>query len=241
VHFVPDAAQRVKVLPSFFSRFARYGTLSGEVQGTADRRGIAIWLSEEQASSARAKLAGLDQLPVIFGEVGFSRLSTFLAFMEKLHHDLMVTTHWYLAFIGVDPNHQGKGVGSALMKPMLNRAQAEGLPCYLETFLARNLAFYARTDSRCSQKASNHRVNASSGRLRESRSRGFREDAIPLTAARLGELERKDWGGFNNGYYQALGRSMVRGLRQDLVARTGQDSGPRAVAGASRTQSGTWH
>jgi ribosomal protein S18 acetylase RimI-like enzyme len=144
VHFVPGARQRVKVLPSFFSRFARYGMLSGEVHGTADRRGIAIWLSEEQPSSTRAKLAGLDQLPVIFGEVGFRRLSTFLAFMEKLHHDLMGTTHWYLAFIGVDPNCQGKGVGSALLKPTLDRAQAEGLPCYLETFLAKNVSFYRK-------------------------------------------------------------------------------------------------
>ncbi|HLW69300.1 MAG TPA: GNAT family N-acetyltransferase [Candidatus Binataceae bacterium] len=144
VHFVPEAAQRVRVLSSFFSRFARYGMVSGEVQGTADRRGIAIWLSQEHASSKLATLAGLDQLSVIFGDVGFARLSAFLTFMEKLHHDSMAATHWYLAFIGVDPTHQGKGVGTALLKPMLDRAEAEALPCYLETFLARNVPFYRK-------------------------------------------------------------------------------------------------
>jgi GNAT superfamily N-acetyltransferase len=95
-------------------------------------------------SSERMKLAGLDELPRIFGEEGLGRLSEFLAFMGKVHHGAMPRKHWYRAFIGVEPVHQGQGIGSSLLRPMLARADAEGLPCYLETFLDTNVPFYKR-------------------------------------------------------------------------------------------------
>jgi MFS family permease len=50
--------------------------------------------------------------------------------------------HWYLWLLGVDPDRQGQGVGSALLAPILARADAEGLPCALETLTERNVWFY---------------------------------------------------------------------------------------------------
>ncbi len=52
--------------------------------------------------------------------------------------------HWYLATLGVDPAHQGKGHGGALLDAVLGRADEAGIPCYLETDKERNLAYYAR-------------------------------------------------------------------------------------------------
>jgi GNAT superfamily N-acetyltransferase len=52
--------------------------------------------------------------------------------------------HWYLATLGVDPPHQGKGYGGRLMDAVLPRADEGGMPAYLETDKERNLAFYAR-------------------------------------------------------------------------------------------------
>lgn len=52
--------------------------------------------------------------------------------------------HWYLEFLGTDPAHQGKGVGSALIQPMLDRCDQEGLGAYLESSKERNVPFYAR-------------------------------------------------------------------------------------------------
>ena len=46
--------------------------------------------------------------------------------------------------LGVDPDHQGKGLGGALLQPALAKADQEGLPCYLETLEEKNLAFYGR-------------------------------------------------------------------------------------------------
>lgn len=52
--------------------------------------------------------------------------------------------HWYLALLAVDPDWQGRGLGGALLRPGLERADDEGLPCYLETQKEANLAFYGR-------------------------------------------------------------------------------------------------
>jgi ribosomal protein S18 acetylase RimI-like enzyme len=55
-----------------------------------------------------------------------------------------VERHLYLAVLGVDPDRQGAGVGSALIRPGLDLCDRERLPAYLETGKEANLAFYGR-------------------------------------------------------------------------------------------------
>lgn len=52
--------------------------------------------------------------------------------------------HWYLASLGTAVDQQGKGIGSALMQPVLARSDGEGMPCYLESSKERNVPFYRR-------------------------------------------------------------------------------------------------
>jgi len=52
--------------------------------------------------------------------------------------------HWYLATLGTAVDRQGTGVGSALMRPVLEHCDADGLPCYLESSKERNVPFYRR-------------------------------------------------------------------------------------------------
>jgi len=52
--------------------------------------------------------------------------------------------HWYLATLGTAVELQGQGVGSALMQPVLEHCDAEGLPAYLESSKERNVPFYRR-------------------------------------------------------------------------------------------------
>jgi GNAT superfamily N-acetyltransferase len=56
----------------------------------------------------------------------------------------MRQAHWHLLVLGVDPAQQGQGIGHQLLQPVLQEADACGVPCYLETSLERNLAFYTR-------------------------------------------------------------------------------------------------
>ena len=70
-----------------------------------------------------------------------------MAFMDVTttwHRHFAPAAHWYLFYLGVTPAQQGRGMGSALLQPVLARADAAALPCYLETGVARNLRFYER-------------------------------------------------------------------------------------------------
>ena len=54
------------------------------------------------------------------------------------------SAHWYLAVLGTDPVHQGKGIGSALLAPVLERCDHEGVGAYLESSKNSNIPFYRR-------------------------------------------------------------------------------------------------
>ncbi len=52
--------------------------------------------------------------------------------------------HRYLGFIGVDPEHQGKGLGAALLASMAAECDEAGIPAYLESSNPANDALYHR-------------------------------------------------------------------------------------------------
>lgn len=52
--------------------------------------------------------------------------------------------HWYLATLGVAPESQGRGIGTALLARWLARVDAEGSPAWLETDREINVGFYRR-------------------------------------------------------------------------------------------------
>lgn len=58
------------------------------------------------------------------------------------HHRDVPPAHWYVFVVGVSPEAQGTGAGRALLEPVMSRARAEGLPCYLETAQPKNVGFY---------------------------------------------------------------------------------------------------
>lgn len=66
---------------------------------------------------------------------------TMLTEMEKQHP---TEPHWYLEVLGTRTSHQGKGLGSAVMTPVLDRCDAEGVPAYLESSKEQNIPFYER-------------------------------------------------------------------------------------------------
>jgi predicted GNAT family acetyltransferase len=52
--------------------------------------------------------------------------------------------HFYVRLVGVRTALQGRGVGSALMQPTLQRADSAGLPTYIEASSERSAALYER-------------------------------------------------------------------------------------------------
>lgn len=61
---------------------------------------------------------------------------------EQRRRDLMPRPHWYLEAIGVEPDHQGAGLGSALVRAGIARADRDKTPVYLETETEGNVGYY---------------------------------------------------------------------------------------------------
>lgn len=73
------------------------------------------------------------------GPRGIRNLLTIDAAMRKKH---VKEPHHYLFVLGVEPEHQGKGIGRALLDALAARASEAQLPCYLETDTEENVRFY---------------------------------------------------------------------------------------------------
>jgi ribosomal protein S18 acetylase RimI-like enzyme len=52
--------------------------------------------------------------------------------------------HWHLPLIGVDPSHQGQGIGSALLRHVLSACDKQKVLAYLEATSSRNILLYER-------------------------------------------------------------------------------------------------
>ncbi len=66
-----------------------------------------------------------------------------IAFDRAVRADHVEHEHIYLWFLGVDPAAQGTGVGRALLADVHDRADARGVPTYLETGTFDNVSWYA--------------------------------------------------------------------------------------------------
>ena len=146
VYAVPDGERRARVLPWFFRAATRYGRLYGDVPLSPQGDAAAILLPPDRPRlrSARLVRVGLIQMPFRAGLRGFSRFLSMWRTLEERHDADVGPRHWYVWLLGVDPASQGKGVGGALLSSICERADRDGVPCYLDTTNERNLAFYRR-------------------------------------------------------------------------------------------------
>jgi GNAT superfamily N-acetyltransferase len=69
---------------------------------------------------------------------------TAAALLREVERRHPTEDHWYLALLGTDPSAQGRGLGSALLRPVLQRCDTEGTPAYTETQKLANVGWYAR-------------------------------------------------------------------------------------------------
>jgi ribosomal protein S18 acetylase RimI-like enzyme len=141
-HVFRNEGRRAQAMRAYFTSQMRGDYLQfGGCYTTDDHRGAAVW--GPAGKPLLTGMAGLANLLRVFPYVWTHPKSTLdvVSLIESMHpHE----PHWYLATLGTDPEVQGRGIGSALMRPVLEQCDAEGLPAYLESSKERNVPFYAR-------------------------------------------------------------------------------------------------
>ncbi len=133
---VPEVPSR-----RFFTIMAKVQLHHGLVFRTPGDEAAAIWAPPGEWKLPNIQIAK-NALPLarIFGRRLFANLEL-LGRLEKAHP---AEPHYYLEFIGTDPMYQGKGMATALIQPMIERCDAEGVGAYLESSKESNVAFYGR-------------------------------------------------------------------------------------------------
>lgn len=141
-HLLPDDASRLTRSETFFHRMALHMCAPhDEIHTTHPHAGAALWLPP--GASQPSLWQQLRYLPTMARVTrrGLPRALRCRTLMEEVHpHE----PHWYLWFLGVEPSYQGAGVGSTLLRAMLERCDADGTPAYLEATSERNAALYER-------------------------------------------------------------------------------------------------
>ncbi|WP_413767245.1 GNAT family N-acetyltransferase [Rhodococcus pyridinivorans] len=141
----PDEEHRIRRMTRFFATDARHhmvplgATDIAESGGTVG--GAAMW-----APPGRWRTdvwTSLRLLPGFYAALGryMKRGGQVNETLGAAHPD---EPHWYLSTIGTSPAARGTGLGTALMKAGLDRADAEHAPAYLESSKESNVPYYER-------------------------------------------------------------------------------------------------
>jgi GNAT superfamily N-acetyltransferase len=140
----PDERRRDRVGRWFFGVTVDYGMRWGRVWVAEDASAVSVWLPPGSTWTTRRSLrVGMGAFPLRVGLRPMLAVMRAAPALERLHASVK-GDHWYLVAIGTRPSRQGTGLGGTLLAVGTARADADGVPCYLETATERNVDFYAR-------------------------------------------------------------------------------------------------
>ena len=121
-----------------FESFSGVAFADGIVELTGNGMGIALWLPSSIEPDPNPLIA---HLKTTIEKLRRNAVLAGIKTQAQMHPHV---PHWYLPFIGVRPEAQGQGLGGYLLQHGLRRADAEGLPVYLEATSARSVRLYRR-------------------------------------------------------------------------------------------------
>jgi GNAT superfamily N-acetyltransferase len=139
---VPDLARWDARADAAFGHEVAVKLKYGHSYTTDDRAGAALWAPP---GTWRGSLADALQVAAPMLRLtgrGARRGLGVLRASDRAHP--RGDDHWYLAVLGTHPDHQGRGVGSAVLRPVLERCDLDGSGAYLESSKPENVPFYER-------------------------------------------------------------------------------------------------
>lgn len=144
-HLLRDPGTRAERLLAYFT--AEIESLVPEYRQvwiTDDGSGAAVWA---RPASWRVPLSQtLHEARPMARVFGWRLPLALRAQLRFERHHPRSPRHWYLHYLGVEPRRQGRGLGGALLSPVLEQCDREGMPAYLEASTDRSRMLYERND-----------------------------------------------------------------------------------------------
>lgn len=142
-HLLPSAETRGERLLAFFTaEIANVVPRYRELWVLEDGSGAALWgrPGRWRVPFARTARPARSMAGVFGRRLG---LATWTQLRFERRHPAR-PDHWYLHYIGVEPRRQGRGLGAALLAPVLQQCDEMATPAYLEASSDRNRLLYER-------------------------------------------------------------------------------------------------
>jgi len=132
----PDGAQRQEILPRWFEIVTEANLPHGGIYTTDDGVAGAVCVppdaeDDEQTGAALAEISGTDA-------------QTLLETFERMDEQHPHTPHHYLFLLGTRPEWQSLGIGSTLLRSVLELFDRDAMPAYLEATSEANKRLYLR-------------------------------------------------------------------------------------------------
>jgi ribosomal protein S18 acetylase RimI-like enzyme len=136
-----------------FGTFLRHMTMpGGETWLADDGLGAALWTPP--GGWDVGVLRALAMVPALIRATGVTRVARAGVRAGRVQKRHPRAPHFYLFAVGVDPEHQGRGIGSALLRAVLDRCDETGVPAYLEASKPENARLYERHGFRITEEVS---------------------------------------------------------------------------------------
>jgi GNAT superfamily N-acetyltransferase len=142
----PDPARRPRVCEAFCRMLVNYSIQLGAAFATADRTAVACWLPPGREWFSTLRLIRAGGLSVLW-RLGWGNVRRFFRITDRIDAErlrLHPALHWYLNLLGVRPDAQGRGLSRVVLRPVLDLADRDRVPCYLETQDEANVTVYRR-------------------------------------------------------------------------------------------------
>jgi ribosomal protein S18 acetylase RimI-like enzyme len=136
----PDIAAQPKRLPKMFRIMVPLDLAAGMALRSLGDEVATLWRAPGRAHTSQLEMVR-HAFPLIgaFG-TALGRAITIADAIDA--HQPKGLKYWYLHYAGVRPAHQGKGWGGAAIRAGIARAEADGVPAFLETATPGNVGLY---------------------------------------------------------------------------------------------------
>jgi len=134
----PDPHQYVSSFREFVPAFGGKAFVNETAHYAGEFSGAALWLPPGVDPDEDA------MIPIVERTVAPDKIETLFGILEGMAKYHPPEPLWYLPLIGVDPTHQRRGIGGALLRYSLERVDREQSIAYLESSNPENIPLYER-------------------------------------------------------------------------------------------------